>query len=118
MNTHVNFEIAKLLKEKGFKQSFGNGENFYYPLTKEITENHRGNNYPAPLISDVVMWLHVKHEIWISVTPFKKEDSTTVYIYTIFKNDYVDTVSRASTGCITINLAYEAAIEYCLKNLI
>ena len=114
MNTHVNFEIAKLLKEKGFDIGFGNGQKFYFPDTKELTENYRGNNYPAPTIADVVMWLYEKHEIWISVETsrigrfnyrlFKKEKSKLIMPFTF-------EVINAGYDYKSPTEAYEAAIE-------
>lgn len=123
MNALVNFKIAELLTEKGYNAESAHyftkdGEEKYDTDFPSIFKTKPDGYYNRPTISDVLMWFYEKYEIWISVTPFKKKDNTTVYIYTIFKNDYVDTVSRASTGYTTINLAYEAAIEYCLKNLI
>ncbi len=97
MNTPVNFELAKLLKEKGFdKRTTAN----WWILAKDHSENYKkclpydeskiffaanetkysdivdidGEKYhnayhvlSAPTISDVVMWLYEKHGIWISV---------------------------------------------------
>lgn len=111
MNTPVKFELAKLLKEKGFSQNFGNGQKFYYPLTKELTENHRGDNYAAPTISEVVMWLYKKHDIWIWVEHYPNE------------TNFIPQIPKANLDKIlgyykSPTEAYEAAIEYTLKNLI
>ena len=48
MNKEVNFEIAKLLKEKGFR------------LLPDFKSSY-------PTIAEVVMWLYEKHGVWISV---------------------------------------------------
>lgn len=115
MNTPVSFEIAKLLKDKRFNQGFGNGQKFYYPPTKELTENHRGDNYPAPTIADVVMWLYEKHGIWIVV--WKNLDTNFKFYFEIDTPD-------SHTGDLSLGLfnspieAYSAVIEYTLKNLI
>jgi len=108
MTTPVKFEIAKLLKEKGF----GGGQMFYYPETKELTENHRGNNYPAPTTTEVVMWLWEKHRVWISVDFFLNIN----FIYTIKKEN--STYVSEPTTTTEPTEAYEEAIEYALKNLI
>jgi len=76
MNTLVNFEIAKLLKEKGFDLycvwSYWNSELTSrtpgYALEDGTTsqENYWDfDRYYAPTIADVVMWLYEKHGIWI-----------------------------------------------------
>lgn len=121
MNTPVSFPIAKLLKEKGFnvktqKVFYPNGEECdYYPYDN-LGENN--SYFWRPTISDVVMWLYEKDKIWITSEPFIKSDDIVVYIYKIFKNGYVDTISRASTGFNSLDQSYEAAIEYTLNNLI
>lgn len=96
MNTPVNFEIAKLLKEKGFdrpccefyymennpnklEESFNkskkwdfNFENEYYFPCKSIS---------APTIAEVVMWLYEKHGIWISIAPKFNNDGSLWFVY-------------------------------------
>lgn len=97
MNKEINFEIAKLLKEKGFKQSTeanwwilakDHSDNYMNGLpvdeskiffTKDscelesriqIDENTEHNVFHylvAPTIAEVVMWLYEKHTIWIGV---------------------------------------------------
>lgn len=118
MNTHVNFETAKLLKEKGFIQGFDSNQNFYYPLTKELTENHRGDNYPAPTISEVVMWLYEKHDIWIDVSlnQFSKPKDLQ-WMYSIVFTQRC-TYSHSPKSYNSPTEAYEAAILYTLNNLI
>ncbi len=97
MNTPVNFELAKLLKEKGYDLStegfypkpkcklFGIDEHGrYYPIVNKTQSSFHGkplvyfhgkavvlkeeNYYNAPTISEVVMWLYEKHGIWIEST--------------------------------------------------
>lgn len=89
MNTTISFEVAKLLKEKGYKdycvnfytkpnsKMFGVDERDRpYPIKNtpkklyragEHLVLHRKNIIAAPTISEVVMWLYKRHEIWISV---------------------------------------------------
>lgn len=91
MNKPIKYPLAKLLKEKGFDKQF---RDFYTkPNSKmfSIDEHYRNypiknipkklyavglhavlnveNVYPAPTISDVVMWIYEKHGIWINVSP-------------------------------------------------
>ena len=79
MNKPVNFEIAKLLKEKGYENE--DCESVYltdfdeeYPpekielSTRNLRERTIGEfDYIAPSIAEVVMWLYEEHGIWISV---------------------------------------------------
>ena len=88
MNTLVSFELAKLLKEKGYDLStegfypkpkcklFAIDEHGrYYPIVNKTQSSFHGkavvlkeeNYYNAPTIAEVVMWLYEKHEIWIGV---------------------------------------------------
>jgi hypothetical protein len=112
MNTPVSFEIAKLLKEKGFNQGFDNDQMFYFPDTKELTENYRGNNYPAPTIADVVMWIYENHNIWISVDRYIDPEQSPDYRYgsCIYYDDHY-----YGRGNENPTEAYEAAIFYVLN---
>ena len=127
MNKPVSFPLAKLLKDKGFEvkirpyffeKSIGSGSYMYNPkgLLELCTMPRVGleNGWiDAPNISDVIMWLYEKHGIWITVTSIsqvswqchmtKKGDS----LGKCYLEDFY-----------TPTEAYEAAIEYCLTNLI
>ncbi len=121
MNTLVSFEIAKLIKEKGYKLDFGDNQKFYFPDTRELTENHRGNNYPAPTIVEVVMWLYEKHGIWINGGLYAHLGNVSKFQFTIESQK-----SKSTNSIVQLNInpfnspaeAYEAAIEYTLKNLL
>lgn len=80
MTTPVSFEIAKLLKEKGFanisEKSYILSQGARHGLLSNFT--NRCNNaaeddrIEAPTIAEVVMWLYEKHGVWICVD--KAED--------------------------------------------
>lgn len=136
MNKHVSFEIAKLLKEKGFDipttQFYTSGKKAYLTEAEDyMTERYAISNwndgmgsYPtkaeevacsAPTIAEVVMWLYEKHCIWIEVRKHTRNglgcfspyiDSNPVK-KDVFFNDF-DLPTEA----------YEAAIKYTLNNLI
>lgn len=127
MTTPVKFEIAKLLKEKGFDKevdSYYSGKNFYDEQIwfnyndKTIGDSpmHRRNAglYSAPTIAEVVMWLYEKHEYWC-------------YTYTngkiwhpCIQHKFGDiAVLPGKIGQFNSPTeVYEAAIEYTLNNLI
>jgi hypothetical protein len=133
MNTPVSFEIAKLLKEKGFDEpcshyyilDFKNfiADGVLYKCGLPDGEEHtntfqfvRRKNQPhianAPTIAEVVMWLYEKHGIWIYVKQGYKWEW---YIETVSNHPelkYKDGLEDSPTE------AYEAAIEYTLNNLI
>lgn len=93
MNTPVSFPLAKLLKEKGFDEQWN-------------------IHMYTPTISDVVMWLHKKHKIWISVDP---ENDPDLWFHTISHNKSEVVFGNYSSGPTE---AYESAIEYVLTSMI
>jgi len=123
MNTPVSFEIAKLLKEKGFDDFtqiwYQHGEGISGCVEgKRDYYNRKGDIYTsAPTISDVVMWLYEKYGIWVSSQPFIRHNQTIVWLYDIFKNNYIIEQLPPSKGVNSPTKAYEAAIEYCLTEL-
>ena len=124
MNTPVNFETAKLLKEKGFdvpvRTAWYVGGVAYW----KIPANHNESNvkFSAPTIAEVVMWLYEKHSLWILPIP----TVTGHFAYKILdvQLDPENKIERPPyTGVSAMDYnspteAYEAAIEYCLTNLI
>lgn len=147
MTTNVSFELAKLLKEKGFKkeclfyynkqgelperwESSGSSTDTDVPIyLEEFEANFNSPNLvgvhqigdvscSAPTIAEVVMWLYEKYEVWISSEPFIKNDNSVVNIYKIFKEGIIDTISRGSLGYDSPTEAYEASIEYVLTKIL
>ena len=119
MNTPVSFEIAKLLKEKGF-----NIPQLYFYIDGDISwkvDNTRCRNqiegeYAAPTITEVVMWLYEKHRIWTVVN---------VNIMGSWYFEHFDLKEKRNaqfkptdTQYDSPTEAYSQAIEYTLKNLI
>lgn len=138
MNTPVSFEIAKLLKEKGFDNKTYKSYRIsinpdrkiadaipdkitYFPNVKE--------SIAAPTISEVVMWLYEKHKIWIGV---ELTDNTRDFyfqptIWTSKDREFHDEgmIDQAKSICewrewryTSPTEAYTAAIEYTLTKLI
>lgn len=151
MNTPVNFELAKLLKEEMFnepiKQRYFIAENIdsdRSPFLQKECALYNWNNYDdfstsyysAPTIAEVRMWLYEKHGIWISVElcivgsdeweygykvvylpkEFKNAKKRAIHLTT--KESFQEGMSSYSGAWHTPTEAYEAAIEYCLTNLI
>lgn len=133
MNTAVTFEIAKLLKEKSFTSVFTAFSNKYYNNLgnyKVVSYNVKIENdeYEAPTIADVIMWLYEKHNIWISLIPdsssqhrlVTRKFSVSIFKYHINLNVQAQIlrVNNNIAYFISLTKAYEAAIEYVLTNLI
>ena len=133
MTTPVSFEIAKSLKEKGFDYHllYNDFANYYDYFDRSVQGRLHVSDFPenkfpdenkwtpVPYIHQVVMWLYEKHGIWISAIPYNDEElsqtlweNKTIHISDDY-NDFSDyTFYHSPTE------AYEAAIEYTLKNLI
>ena len=145
MNTPISFETAKLLKEKGFGLSdedyiqlpqFYEQDGTYIEYDVHIgkkynphrthlgadtiedfeahltmIDNSLDDIYLAPTIAEVVIWLYKKHEIWISVDI---TGDLTMFWYTIKGKGIWYTGSNVNSP----TEAYEAAIEYTLKELL
>lgn len=133
MNKEVSFELAKLLKEKGFDekcshyyindfQNFKHDGKLYktslpndwdnkniFQYVKRTSQPHLCN---APTIAEVVMWCYEKHGIWIYIKQGYKWEW---YIETVANHPelkYYDGLEDSPTE------AYEAAIKHTLENLI
>lgn len=128
MNTPVKFELAKLLKEKGFDEI---ADLIYMTnhATRALFENinnlkHSDGNNPfvsAPIIAEVCMWLYEKHGVWIYVD--SHEFSKWCYYHRYNRPHELSSkiTENGQFGLDDFNSpteAYEAAIEYTLKNLI
>lgn len=116
---YVSFEIAKLLKEKGFEDDFChtaydcNGEFFWYG---DYSKDRKGI-MDAPTLQMAMKWLREVHNI--SIEPFVDFGSGDEYWWSadvayIKKNGLIDTL----TGYSSYEEACEAGIKYCLENLI
>lgn len=95
MNKEVNFEIAKLLKEKGF---------ILLPDFK--------SSYPT--IAEVVMWFYEKHGIWISVQKYWDKGEFLGWEALIYFSDGIHITKTVNSP----TEAYEVAIKHTLENKI
>lgn len=119
MNTPVSFEIAKLLKDKGFDEitNYNYSEVYCYIVNINGLKHSDGNNrfVSAPTIAEVVMWLYEKYNIWISVLQMLNNGERVTWYASYYEKgvgEDIDVYYNSPTE------AYEAAIEYTLKNLI
>ena len=131
---YVSFETAKLLKEKGFDEScYQKYDNEGY-----LSFNHVGyiNNEKscddfyalAPTLQMAMKWLrevhnlHVDSSIYIDIEGDSEHEYTyTYWDWTIFNSESGRIIAEPQIGCgryDSYEQACEAAIKYCLENLI
>jgi hypothetical protein len=137
MNKSVNFEIAKLLKDKGFDIPtqdcynlngllFSNGWCEYIADDCEFDGliNHKKlkeKDVLAPTIAEVVMWLYESHGIWIYADSHEFGKWCYYYRQNV-PSDLSPSITKGGRysrdDYNSPTEAYEAAITYCLENLI
>lgn len=139
MNTPVKLPIAKLLKQKGWDKPidsrwFYDTEYFTYRFSSEgATKWTLGeeSSYPAPTISEVVMWLYENHGIWIVIDTLGNKNDYPKFDYKTISLSDLDSDTKwlmkklgisyeelIANSYNTPTEAYEAALEYVLTNLI
>ena len=119
---YVSFEIAKLLKEKGFdvptRSHYDGLGGFGFLDICEINWNNykcfkeRGC-YSAPTLQMAVKWLRIEHNIHC-VAAYRESDYYEPQIVCL--GEWVD--DKELDGCFSHEGAIKAAIKYCLEKLI
>ena len=123
---YVSFEIAKLLKEKGFDENTLMVYMSYGDLCKcNRYDSIRNSNYnditknyfecTAPTHQMAMKWLREVHNIDICVFPYQADYISYSYKVKIYKNKEI---YLTITDSKTYEDAVEAALKYCLQNLI
>jgi len=123
----VSFETAKLLKEKGF-DVWGDGSfGVATKIWKEYSPSGILNDcsmcspsrkaFPAPTLQMTMKWLREVHNL--EIYPYHNYDNSKWWVEII---KYPNSVSEYESGkdeeFDTYEEACEAAIKYCLENLI
>jgi hypothetical protein len=119
--TYVTFEQAKWLKEKGFKE---NCDYLYSDgrleerncIGKVINKDAITHLITAPEQWQVVEWLRVNHDIWVS-TDFSEVDESFTYKIHLIKSNKLPRIFT-DCGYDSPQEAYSAAFDYILNNLI
>ena len=130
---YVSFETAKLLKEKGFDEPCM----FLYFAKYKPEGDFKGNfnetknseinelSYSAPTLQMAMKWLRKNHNIHIAIVPYEVGPGVMDYTYILYEIDVknfffrdLNIQGRANTDKISTSKTCEAAIKYCLKNLI
>lgn len=114
MKKPVSFEIAKLLKEKGFDEISKNLWHFNSSdCIKMSNKNSENLGFSAPTIAKVVRWIYDKHGIWISPR-FLEAPYCSYWII----NNRDKSIEITKSNWLSLKEAYEAGIEYVIENLI
>jgi hypothetical protein len=139
MNTPVTLEIAKALKGKGFDEdcyrTYSNDKISPFPLLENMGGepilnplDYKWRNslihesvVSAPTITDTIIWILEKHNIWIHVGNYGADFSK--WSWGITKKDHgivntLDPFNPKSNIKDSPTEAYLSAIEYTINNLI
>ncbi len=124
---YVSFEVAKLLKEKGFNEKL-----FTFYITDEtkkegyfqlmaftddkIDNNHSDYCYLAPTLQMAMKWILKKYNTFICVLFLEESGGYGYTIENIIKKKYIATSKNSSYK--EPEEACEAAIKYYLEHLI
>ena len=111
---YVSFETAKLLKEKGFDVNCythysSDGQNVYYNYQTP------SDGINMPTLQMAMKWLRQVHKVHITTYPYGDYFCDN-YQFDIYKNN--NFILSKDEGYMTHEQACEAAIKYCLENLI
>ena len=112
---YVSYNIAKLLKEKGFNWDCKTKK--FYPEPDYDQESPNG--VYAPTLQMVMKWLREEKDVQIEITivgigPWEKP---TKWSYG-FRCQTKDVIDRRNADFSSYEEAAEAAIKHCLENLI
>ncbi len=122
---YVSFETAKLMKEKGFNEIKCNT---CYKWNGNFCNNRRSMSgidneicYQAPTLQMAMKWLRKAHKLFIFISPWLMHESNIQYYFEIREiktHDFETLYDYTSEELNSPEKATEAAIKYCLENLI
>lgn len=124
---HVNLEVAKLLKEKGFIE-----ETYWYYLANsnemsnygyDFNHNKFDSEYSAPSLQHVHKWLRKDHNILIVVVPCEYHLGIQMLeycIYNVTENDFKPVYNYCpyEEGKLEYEDVMNDAVKYVVENLI
>ena len=128
---YVSYEIAKLLKEKGFDEPTvfrygdypGNNDLLFAPSGMAIVKNSETQPYfySAPTLQMAMKWLRKEHNLEIYPyhnSPDNRHNSGWWFEIIKYPNSVAEYESGIDEEVDTYEEACEAAIKYCLEKLI
>jgi len=121
---YCSFEIAKLLKEKGFNvptHAFYNPKkNYTLKFDTCLIDRNAGIYVSAPTHQMAMTWLRMKHNILLFLLP-SQENGKLVYlveVWTCNKEENIYESTYASIPRKEPKQSIETALKYTLENLI
>ena len=121
---YCSFEVAKLLKEKGFNEeviSYYDTDGQGYFISPRECNIGTGSVYAAPTHQMAMKWLREVHNICITIYP-DKENGYEAVLYNIKDDVEIILQSFGIYGSHIFEDSYEEAVEaalkYVLENLI
>ena len=123
---YVSFETAKLLKEKGFDEpcDFYISELFPSSITKYSDYGIKYKNsqkeyvYSAPTLQMAMKWLREMHNIHIAVIVTYHYFPRRYEAHIMKLKNIDDFILHQQVDFVSYEQACEAAIKYCLENLV
>jgi hypothetical protein len=121
MDTNVNIKIKKLLFDKGYDHPLSKDKYIHKHSLAGANFNRGDVSYVNITILDSIMWIYKKHNFWIYV---HKDGG---WWFPVIENYYdeddqgtiIEDLSKMKQTLFNTPIqAYNAAINYCLKNLI
>ena len=119
---YVSFEVAKLLKEKGFDENcpyiFHKDTNGLMPCNWHIRNSEIDNDWGIALPTQqmAMRWLREVQKINIEIITYWTKDKNMVYGNRMVRNNVV--LKEIDVSYYSYEQAVEVAIKYCLENLI
>ena len=118
---HVNIDLAKLLKYKGFNEAteyifYYYEEDDDYCFERLLPEDKfiEDKMIRCPSLQMTLKWFREEHHIFVQIELYDKYED---YVYEIFQNTHRLMIENRQCFS-TPEEAAESAIEYCLENLI
>ena len=126
---YVSFNTAKLLKEKGFDDEYTNafydknGNLYFIDILSDFSEHSDNDTDIAASTLYVAMkWLREVHNLFIFISTWLRHKDGTVQYYYEIRNlndkDFETIAESTITEFDSPEKTCEAAIKYCLENLI
>ena len=130
---YVSFETAKLLKEKGFDEATNRYYNAQYDQIRTVSDTfmwHWNNEefmkrvlmegaIAIPTLQMAMKWLREVHKLCISITPqVTDDDGDGGCLWQFAITSHLEPLSISLELYEQYEEACEAAIKYCLENLI
>ncbi len=126
---YVSFEVAKLLKEKGFNYPcrvvYSPKGSVKHYLKEEVWAHHlKGHKKLCPTLQMAMAWIRGTYNIHIAIVPCEVSPGVIDYTYVLYKVDpknwsfkNLEIQGRADTDKMSVPETCDAGIKYFLENL-